>query len=54
MVRQQREQPVTAITTTPAGVHIGMPVFAVVGTDGTDGHTTEHTIPYLNATPRLR
>ena len=33
MVRQQQVQPVTAITTTPAGVHIGMQVFAVVGTD---------------------
>jgi hypothetical protein len=32
MVRQQREQPVTAITITPAGVPIGAQVFAVVGT----------------------
>jgi hypothetical protein len=31
VVRQQRGQPV--ITTTPAGVHIGTQVFAVVGTN---------------------
>jgi hypothetical protein len=34
MARQQWAQPVTAITTPLAGVHIGTQVFAVVGTNG--------------------
>jgi hypothetical protein len=33
MVPRQRAQPVTAITTPPVGVHIGMRVFANVGTN---------------------
>jgi len=44
MVRQLREPPVTGITTTPAGAHIGTQVFAVVGTD-------EHTAPHLTRRP---
>jgi hypothetical protein len=39
MVPQQRAQPVTAITTPPAGVHIGAQVFAIVGTNEHTGLT---------------
>ena len=47
MLRQLREPPVTGITTTPAGAHIGTQVFAVVGTD-------EHTAPHLTRRPDMR
>jgi hypothetical protein len=47
MARRQQAQPqlVTAITTTPAGVHIGTQVFASAGTDD---HTTSHLIRRLS------